>query len=278
MVNRSLDFFQMGETKLSSDSRLKPSSRFADENQPPSKCKNNNPSSNLKPRSIWGSNIVKGFSADKKTRSQQVTKKSQQQPLTIVSTTNSKNPFASNRAKRSLIGDLSCSVTATQVHPQGIHHNCDQNQSQRLYKSSSSSGSRDLFAELDQLRSLLQASKDREAKLQAELSDFKRKNLKALELERVVESKTSEIDSLKSKIDLLESENTSLSEQLNSHQLQENLAKGVVNNVEVDVLKLRRLNAELHLQKRNLCCRISSMESQLASLAKDSEVRNFLHH
>ncbi|XP_023732963.1 protein CHUP1, chloroplastic [Lactuca sativa] len=53
--------------------------------------------------------------------------------------------------------------------------------------------------------------------------------------------------------------------------LQENLEKGVVNNVEVDVLQLRRLNVELHLQKRILCCRISSMESQLVSLAKDSE-------
>nr|KAJ0222534.1 hypothetical protein LSAT_V11C200070960 [Lactuca sativa] len=56
-----------------------------------------------------------------------------------------------------------------------------------------------------------------------------------------------------------------------SRQLQENLEKGVVNNVEVDVLKLRRLNVELHLQKRSLCCRILSMESQLVSLAKDSE-------
>nr|KAJ0214783.1 hypothetical protein LSAT_V11C400201570 [Lactuca sativa] len=53
--------------------------------------------------------------------------------------------------------------------------------------------------------------------------------------------------------------------------LQENLEKGVVNSVEVDVLKLRRLNVELHFQKRSLCCRISSMESQLVSLAKDSE-------
>ncbi|KAL7593710.1 hypothetical protein Lser_V15G32582 [Lactuca serriola] len=53
--------------------------------------------------------------------------------------------------------------------------------------------------------------------------------------------------------------------------LQENLEKGVVNNVEVDVLQLRRLNVELHLQKRILCCRISSMESQLVSLAKDYE-------
>lgn len=257
----------MGETKSGSENRLKPSTKCSDENQVQLKCRNNNVQSNLKPRSIWGSNIVKGFSGDKKTRSQQVVKKSNPpQPLANVTNTNSKNPFAQNRAKRSLIGDLSCSVTSTQVHPQGV----------QLYKSSSSSGSRDLFSELDQLRSLLQESKDREAKLQAELCDFKKKNLKALELERTVESKTSEIEALKSKVDLLESENASLSEQLNSQQLQENIAKGVSNSVEVDVLKLRRLNAELHLQKRNLSFRISSMESQLAAIAKDSEVSNII--
>ncbi|KAI7727221.1 hypothetical protein M8C21_022516 [Ambrosia artemisiifolia] len=248
----------MGETK---ESKLKPLVKCSDENQVPLKCRNSNVQPNLKPRSIWGSNIVKGFSGDKKTRSQQVSKKAPLQPVTTVGNANSKNPFSQNRAKRSLMGDLSCSVTATQVHPQGV----------QLYKSTSSSGSRDLFAELDQLRSLLQESKDREAKLQGELCDFKKKNLKALELERTVESKTSEINALKSKIDLLESENASLSEQLNSQQLQENIAKGGVNGVEVDVLKLRRLNAELHLQKRNLCFRISSMESELAALAKDSK-------
>lgn len=234
----------MGETKSSTDNRLK-------ENQVPLKCKNNNVSSNLKPRSIWGSNIVKGFSADKKTRSQQVIRKSAQPLATRVSVTNSKNPFVSNRAKRSLIGDLSCSVTSTQVHPQGIH------------KSSSFSGSRDVFAELDQLRSLLQESKEREAKLQGELNDFKKKNHMGLELE---------IDGLKCKIDLLESENASLSQQLAENAKK----KGVVNSVEVDVIKLTRLNAELHLQKRNLCFRISSMESQLAALAKHSQVFNLI--
>ncbi|GKA95145.1 hypothetical protein Tco_0817183 [Tanacetum coccineum] len=54
------------------------------------------------------------------------------------------------------------------------------------------------------LRSLLQESKDREANLQGELSEFKPKNVKALDLEQVVESKSSEIDVLKSKVDLLE--------------------------------------------------------------------------
>ncbi|KAJ0808515.1 putative protein CHUP1 [Helianthus annuus] len=244
----------MGETKSSSENRLKQSAKYSDENRVPLKAKNNNAQSNLKPRSIWGSNIVKGFAAEKKTRSQQVTKKSH---LTVASTTNSRNPLVPNRAKRSLIGDLSCSATATQVHPQGFN------------RWSSSSDSGDLFAELDQLRTLLQESRDREAKLQGELCDFKRKNLKALELERTVETKASEIDdALKGKIDLLESEN---SISLSNRQPQESITKGVVDNVEVDVLKLRRLNAELHLQKRNLCCRISSMESQLAALAKDSE-------
>ncbi|KAD3336784.1 hypothetical protein E3N88_32303 [Mikania micrantha] len=261
----------MGETKSSSESRLKPSSKYSDENQVPLKCRNNNVQSSLKPRSIWGSNIVKGLSADKKNRSQQVGKKSQPPPppLTNVSNTNSKNPFASNRAKRSLIGDLSCSVTAAQVYPQGVHHHCDQNQ--RLYKSSSSSGSRDLFAELDQLRSLLQESKDREAKLQAELCDFKKKNLLALELERTVELKSSEIDALKNKIDLLESENTSLSEQLNSQQLQENIKKGVVNSVEVDVLKLRRLNAELHLQKEIFNEVVKKIKAEASMLRQTNE-------
>ncbi|MFS7905431.1 putative protein CHUP1 [Helianthus anomalus] len=229
----------MGETKSSSENRLKQTAKYSDENRVPLKAKNNNAQSNLKPRSIWGSNIVKGFAAEKKTRSQQVTKKSH---LTVASTTNSRNPLVPNRAKQSLIGDLSCSATATQVHPQGFNRSSS--------SSSSSSDSRDLFAELDQLRTLLQESRDGEAKLQEQL-------------------KASEIDdALKGKIDLLESEN---SISLSNRQPQESITKGVVDNVEVDVLKLRRLNAELHFQKRNLCCRISSMESQLAALAKDSE-------
>ena len=148
----------MGETKSSSDNRSKPSVKYSDENQVPVKgFKTNHVSSNLKPRSIWGSNIVKGFSADKKVKPQ-ATKKTQQQEAKIVNVANTKNPSVSNRAKRSLIGDLSCS---TQVHPQGFN------------KSGSFSGSRDLFAELDQLRSLLQESKDREAKSQGELSEVK---------------------------------------------------------------------------------------------------------
>ena len=74
----------MGEPKSSSDNKLKPSSKYSDENQAPLKGKNNNASSNLKPRSIWGSNIVKGFSADKKTRSQQGTKKTMADKKTMV--------------------------------------------------------------------------------------------------------------------------------------------------------------------------------------------------
>ncbi|KAI3455867.1 hypothetical protein Pfo_012530 [Paulownia fortunei] len=42
-------------------------------------------------------------------------------------------------------------------------------------------------------------------------------------------------------------------------------------SVEMEVVELRRLNKELQLQKRNLSGRISSLESQLATLAKVSE-------
>nr|GEV91687.1 hypothetical protein [Tanacetum cinerariifolium] len=93
----------------------------------------------------------------------------------------------------------------------------------------------------NKVRSLLQESKDREAKLQGDLSKFKRKNVKALDLEQVVESKSSEIDVLKSKVDLLESENASLSEYLNSQQSHGNTNKGV------EVLERKDANGEKRL-------------------------------
>lgn len=262
----------MGEENPS-ENRIKVS-RFADQNQIPkgsnAKGSNNPP----KPRSSWGSNIVKGFSADKKTKLQ-----SKKVPLTNTDTTDQKNPFVPShlRAKRSLISDLSCSANATQVHPQSLNTN----------RTKSSAGSRDLFLELDNLRSLLQESKERELKLQAELSDCKR-NPKVLDLERELELKKGEIDSLVKKVGLLESEKTSLSEQLISLtsvlERQSDISKRTDNeilqappshNLEMEVLELRRLNMELQLQKRNLACRLSSMESQLASPAKVSEVSPF---
>uniref|UniRef100_A0A5B7B210 Uncharacterized protein n=1 Tax=Davidia involucrata TaxID=16924 RepID=A0A5B7B210_DAVIN len=115
-------------------------SKFSDQNQMPKGSNVKNPS---KLRSSWRSNIVKGFSAEKKTKLQ-TTKKVQ--PLTSSDISNQNDPFvpSHSRVMRSLIGDLSCSVNATQGH---VHR-------------TKSSGSRDLFLELDHLRSLLQESKE----------------------------------------------------------------------------------------------------------------------
>lgn len=248
-------------------------SKFTDQNQVPTKgvSKNNVKGANgnlAKVRSSWGSQIVKGFSGEKKTKLQTASQ-SKQVPLASSNVINQKIPFglSHSRAKRSLIGDLSCSISATQIHP----HTCSANKS--------SPGSRDLFLELDNLRSLLQESKDREFKLQAELSECKR-NPKVFELERELEMKRSEIDKFVEKVELLESENSSLSEQLvslnSSLERESDIPKREgnenLNCVEMEVVELRRLNKELQLQKRNLACRLSLMESQIATFAKVSEV------
>lgn len=254
-------------------------SRFADQNQVP---KDNSNHGNVKGnsnfsrmKSSWGSHIVKGFSAaDKKTRTRvlQTTAQTKKLPPTTGNSdiANQKNqPMVSNsRIKRSLIADLTCSINATQVHPQTV-------QSQNKTKSE------DLFLEIDHLRNLLQESKDRELSLQAELSEYK-KNPKILELERELELKKSEIDGLIKRVGLLESEKANLSGQVVSlasvmGKQDEILIREVHDDfssteMEMEVVELRRLNKELQLQKRNLSSRISSLESQLATLAKVSEV------
>ncbi|XP_071723243.1 protein CHUP1, chloroplastic-like [Rutidosis leptorrhynchoides] len=220
-------------------------SKYENQNQAPSK------GNILKPKSSWGSNIVKGFTADKKIKQQQII------------TTTIRNPKVTNnsqsRAKRSLITDLSGSA---QVHPAS-------------HRRQSSSGSRDLFNELDQLRNLLQESKEREFKLQAELSAYKR-NPKVLDLERELEGKKNEVEELNVRVGLLENEKTSLLSGLSrDHHGNEGLAaNSVSSNPEMEVVELRRLNKELQMQKRNLSCKLASMESQLASLAKESESNN----
>ncbi|KAI8539866.1 hypothetical protein RHMOL_Rhmol09G0216300 [Rhododendron molle] len=240
--------------------------KFSDQNQIP---KGNNAKSNSnfsKPRSSWGSQIVKGFSADKKTKSQTSTVATKKMPLTSSDIPNQKNPslLSHSRPKRSLVGDLSCSARATQAHPNTINR-------------TNHSGSRDMFLELDHLRSLLQESKEREFKLQAELSECKR-NPKVLDLERELELKKGEVDSLVSKVGLLESEKLSLTQQLVS--LTSGIETEVPNapasshNLEMEVVELRRLNKELQLQKRNLSCRLSSMESRVATPSKVSENEN----
>ncbi|XP_071921542.1 protein CHUP1, chloroplastic-like [Coffea arabica] len=247
-------------------------SKFTDQNQFPVKGagKNNVKGTNghlSRVKSSWGSQIVKGFSGEKKSKLQ-TTSQSKQVPLASSNVGNQKNPFgiSHSRVKRSLIGDLSCSVNATQVHPHSFS------------TSKSSPGSRDLFLELDHLRSLLQESKEREFKLQAELAECKR-NPKVFELERELELKRDEISKFVEKVELLESEKSSLSEQLVSLSSilgrQDDMLKTddheSLNGVEMEVVELRRLNKELQLQKRSLACRLSSLESQLATSAKVSE-------
>ncbi|PNX91910.1 hypothetical protein L195_g015035, partial [Trifolium pratense] len=143
------------------------------------------------------------------------------------------------------MGDLSCS----QVHPHAFPTHRRQS-------------STDLFTELDHMRSLLQESKERESKLNAELAKC-RKN-------------QSEVDELVKKVALLEEEKSNLSEQLAVLERQEEVVKGEnkdssMQNLELEVVELRRLNKELHMQKRNLTCRLSSMESQLSCSPNSSE-------
>lgn len=235
-------------------------SKFTDQNQPPKpqNIKGSNPNNNhTKPR-LWGAHIVKGFSADKKTKPQSTILTKKQQTLTSSTTTSDvgnqqKNPFvngANSRVKRSLMGDLSCSMSGAQVHPHAFPTHRRQS-------------STDLFTELDHMRSLLQESKERESKLHAELAEC-RKN-------------QNEFDELVKKVALLEEEKSSLSRQLAALTTQEEMVKGeqkdgFVQNLELEVVELRRLNKELQMQKRNLSCSLSSLESKLSCPASSSEV------
>lgn len=253
--------------------------RFADQNQPPkANGKTNSILAKTKSGTAWGSNIVKGFTTEKKTK-QQFTIPNKKLPLTSSEVSNQKNQLISyhTRVKQSLIGDFPCSANVAQVHPHVL--DCHR---------SKSSSSRDLFLELDHLRSLLRESKERELKLQAELQEYKG-NLKSSDIERELDLKRSENDNLIRRIGFLEAEKTSLSERLGAlssiieaipreesgnsttDQSEEKMTS-VLRNLEMEVVELRRVNKELHLQKRNLTTRLSSAESQLSTLAKVTEV------
>ncbi|XP_042477470.1 protein CHUP1, chloroplastic-like [Macadamia integrifolia] len=250
-----------------SESRPKPC-KFSDQNQMVrANFKVVSNSSKLKSASAWGSHIVKGLSGEKKSKVQRA-----KPPLTSLEISNQKIPFGSNqsRVKRSLIGDFPCTANYAQVHPHAFdsHH--------------TKSSSRDLFLELDHLRSLLGESKERESKLKAELLDYK-KNAKVCDLERGLESKRNEVENLVQRVRFLETEKSSFSEQLASlssilesqpeSSKREELGNSTASqkNLEMEVVELRRMNKELQLQKRNLACHLSSAESQLAALAKVSE-------
>lgn len=263
---------------IPSENRPK-TTRFADQNLPPkANGKTNSLGAKTKSGTAWGSNIVKGFTTDKKTK-QHSTISKKKLPLTSSEVSNQKNQLISNhmRVKRSLIGEFPCSANAAQVHPHVL--DCHRTKS---------SSSRDLFLELDHLRSLLRESKERELKLQAELQEYKG-NPKISDIERELDLKRSENDNLIRRVGFLEAEKTSLSERLASlssiieaipraesgnsttDQSEEKMTS-LLRNLEMEVVELRRVNKELQLQKRNLTCSLSSAESQLTALAKVTEV------
>lgn len=245
-----------------SENRSK-ASKFSDQNQAPKpqNTKGANLNNNNKTR-LWGAHIVKGFSADKKTKSFASKKLTSSTTTTIsenvVTNQNNNKPFvpsSNSRVKRSLIGDLSCSINPAQVHPHAFPTHRRQS-------------STDLFTELDHMRGLLQESKERESKLNAELAECRKK--------------VSEVDEVMKRVDLLEQEKAILTEQLGALTCEE--VKGEeeqhkevkVQNLELEVVELRRLNKELQMQKRNLSCRLSSLEAQLACPNKSSEVSCFV--
>ncbi|CAD6246539.1 unnamed protein product [Miscanthus lutarioriparius] len=238
-------------------------------------------SSSLKPKfgSSWGSQIVKGFTADKKTKKTAAVA-SKKPPLASVENVNQtiqQIPYHS-RVKRSLIGDFPCSPAGAQVHPHVF--DCH---------SIRSPASHDLFLELDHLREQLRESKERELALQSELRQC-RENPKVSELEKELYSMRDEVDRLARLKTSLEAEKTSISEQLSAlssmveHHEENvrldshgNLISSVngdntpSENLEFEVVELRRLNKELQFQKRNLAIKLSSAESKLAGLEKNAE-------
>ncbi|XP_062194835.1 protein CHUP1, chloroplastic-like [Phragmites australis] len=230
--------------------------------------------------SSWGSQIVKGFTADKKTKKTAAIA-SKKPPLASVENVNQTNqqiPYHS-RVKRSLIGDFPCSPAGAQVHPHVF--DCH---------SIRSPASRDLFLELDHLREQLQESKERELALQSELQQC-RENSRVSELEKELDSRKNEIDRLAILNTSLEAEKTSLSEQLSAlssmvEHHEENVrlcghgnrvpsvdgdSAPSSGNLEFEVVELRRLNKELQFQKRNLAIKLSSAESKLSGLEKSAE-------
>ncbi|KAJ0975793.1 hypothetical protein J5N97_017758 [Dioscorea zingiberensis] len=252
---------------ISNDNRAK-ACKFPDQNQ---HMRGNGKSLKSKSNSSWGSQIVKGFSMDKKTKQQlSVVNKNPPSPCSDVSSENNQFLSQHSRVKRSLISDFPCSVNVSQVHPHVM--DCH-----RLMSPSS----RDLFLELDHLRNTLREYKERELVLRAELTEYK-ENTRLLQLKQELEVKKSEVENLNCKIGSLETEKANLLEQLASlssmFERRQNQTsdlsteRGTSSHGEsMEVLELRRLNKELQLQKRNLAIRLSSAESQLVALAKVAE-------
>ena len=234
-----------------------------------------------KSSSLWGSQIVKGF-VEKKSKSQ-ASIPYKKPPIASLEVFTQKKQFIAyqSRVKRSLIGDFPCPPNSAQVHPHALD-------SHRLRSPSS----HDLFIELDQLRSLLRDSKDRELALQSQLLQYT-ENPRVSELERELCAKRIEIERLNCRVGYLQVKKDNLFEQLasltsiletredcSSLEGSQDLTSDTsgerritsYRNLEMEVVELRRLNKELQLQKRNLSFRLSSTESQLAAFARVTEV------
>ncbi|KAJ1694968.1 hypothetical protein LUZ63_011666 [Rhynchospora breviuscula] len=241
------------------------------------------PDSKPKFGSSWGSQIVKGFVSDKKCKNRAPLPTLGKKPPPIPCNENLNSNPSSNQAnraapfmpyqsrvKRSLVGDFPCNVNTSQVHPQGYDSN--------LLRSPAS---REIFAELDHLREQLRESKERELALKCEILQLK-ENPRAAELERENDAKTTEIEKLKSVINLLETEKSGLREEISNLNLIVEREGNVCNvngenigaelkNLEVEVLELKRVNKELQFEKRNLAMKLTSAESKLEGVAKEVE-------
>lgn len=243
------------------------------------------PDSKPKFGSSWGSQIVKGFVSDKKSKNRAPLPTLGKKPPPVPCNDNSNSNSSSNqtsrtapllpyqsRVKRSLVGDFPCNVNTSQVHPQGYDSN--------LLRSPAS---REIFAELDHLREQLRESKERELALKCEILQLK-ESPRIAELERENDAKKAEIEKLQSVASLLETDKLGLREEisnLNSIVEREGNVNGEkigadLKNLEVEVLELRRVNKELQFQKRNLAMKLSSAESKLEGVAKEVEVQFLL--
>ncbi|GAB2220334.1 hypothetical protein Drorol1_Dr00007979 [Drosera rotundifolia] len=158
------------------------------------------------------------------------------------------------------------------VHPQAL---CGSNNYNKLPPTM---GSCDLLVEMDNLRGLLKASKERESKLHAELSECKGKLQKSFVAEVELEAKRKEVEELCNRVNQLESEKAMLEKRLLSlTSLSERRVEqggktgGAEGGNDIEVVRLRRLSKELQLQKRDLSCQVASLESRLKSLTTASE-------
>ncbi|XP_057841601.2 protein CHUP1, chloroplastic [Cryptomeria japonica] len=212
-------------------------------------------------------------------------------PLLATSRQSSKFSSSDNcsRVKRSLMGDFPRAPKASQVYPHDSE--CS------LTKDTNST-------ELDQLRALVQELRESEAKLQNELLEYKGVNEvvnKIPDLERELNIQRTEAKSFGEIIGQLEAEKMKMSQELahypilmkeieeartkirelqnqrlteSRHAKEDNLQQyreNHLNQLEVEVVELRRVNMEVQHQKRELASKLAAAELQIISLGNLTE-------